>query len=488
MRVTVHVESDEATVLAIGLALALVFSFTLIPALAAVLFSAKESEKVPWIMQKLEELYDGTLRTALKHHTPVLIVSLVLLVIGGFLFSRLGAEFLPRLDEGSLVLQLTRDPSMSLDASVEQQKTTEAALLKFGAIEKTFSRIGTPEIATDPMGPNEVDNFVLLKDSSQWIHDGQKFSSKEKLIEAILKHLEKGSPNQEISATQPIQMRFNDMLEGTKSDLTVKVYGDDLKTLQADTKKIAEVIRTVPGSGDVQTEIKGSVPLLTIKPRLEALGRYSLSAAPVLDAIQIGMAGETVGNYYDKQIPVPLTIRLKESLRDSPETLADLQIGVDSNLTLPLKEVAEFQKGEIVSPILREFSKRRSAVLINPRGRDLQSFVDEAQGKINQAIQLAPGNRVEWFGTFKNLEDTRSLVTFNRLGYTIMKGLDVFFQNEILHADLSADSSNTDRNGLGLQFYPLPHFEFSGIWTKQKSTAPGSLGEDYAWLLMHYYF
>ncbi|MBX3033974.1 MAG: efflux RND transporter permease subunit, partial [Bdellovibrionaceae bacterium] len=143
MRVTVHVESDEATVLAIGLALALVFSFTLIPALAAVLFSAKESEKVPWIMQKLEELYDGTLRTALKHHTPVLIVSLVLLVIGGFLFSRLGAEFLPRLDEGSLVLQLTRDPSMSLDASVEQQKTTEAALLKFGAIEKTFSRIGT---------------------------------------------------------------------------------------------------------------------------------------------------------------------------------------------------------------------------------------------------------------------------------------------------------------------------------------------------------
>lgn len=397
-----------AQTFSIALAVALLLSFTMIPALAAALFSAQESEKVPWIMQKLEEFYDVSLRTALRHRPLVLVASLVLLLAGGILFSRLGAEFLPRLDEGSLVLQLTRKPSMSLESSVEQQKKTEAALLKFGAVEKTFSRIGTPEIATDPMGPNEVDNFVLLK--TDWTHEGRHFSSKEKLIEAILAHLQKEVPDQEVSATQPIQMRFNDMLEGTKSDLTVKVYGDDLKSLQEDTKKISDVIRGIPGSGDVQTEIKGAIPLLVVRPKLETLGKYSLSAAPILEAIQIGMAGELVGQYYESQIPIPLVIRLKDDLRDSPTALSGLQVGIDSNFTVPLSNVADFKRSEIVSPILRESSKRRSAVLINPRGRDVQSFVTDAQEKIRQSVHLAPGNRIEWFGTFKNLEEARARI------------------------------------------------------------------------------
>jgi len=397
-----------AQTFSIALAVALVLSFTLIPALSALLFTDSESENTPRIMRWFENVYEVSLKRALQFRAPILMAAFGLLVLGVLLFSRLGAEFLPKLDEGSLVLQLTRDPVLNLEASIEMQKKTEQALLSHPAIEKVFSRIGTPELATDPMGPNEVDNFVLLKDRALWSDGIKTLKSKEDLINSIMEKVKSGVPNQEISATQPIQMRFNDMLEGTKSDLTVKVYGDDLDSLKSDTEQIAKLLLTIPGSGDVQPEIKGRVPLTLVEPKIIELGRYSQSAGPILDSVQISMAGRQTGFFYEGLRPLPLVVRMSDEVRNRPQALNQLLVPMDDGLLLPLRNFVEIKNREIISPILRDFSQRRSAVLINPRGRDLEGFVKEAQTRIRRDLKLSPNSRVEWFGAFKNLQEARN--------------------------------------------------------------------------------
>lgn len=400
-----------AETFAIALAVALILSFTFVPAFAAVLFGEREADKEPWLMRQMQALYRRALEWALVHKRYVLAPALALMLLAGWQFNRLGAEFLPRLDEGSIALQIVRKVDLSLDRSVELQKAAEAALLEFGPVRRVFSRLGTPDVATDPMGPNEADAFILLKDRSEWRQGDTRFRDKEHLIEGLLAHLKSHLEGQEYSVTQPIQMRFNDLLEGTRADLTVKVFGDRLDELMTVARDVAQAVRPVPGAGDVNLEFRGQVPILRIDPNLTALARYSLSAAPVLDAISIGMGGETVGLFFEGLRRVPLVVKLDDQTRDSFEALKRLNVYAGEQLTLPLAQLANFKREAVTSPVLRESSQRRSAVLINPRGRDLQSFVHEAQTEVSKSVKVPPGVRLEWTGAFKNLEDAKARIT-----------------------------------------------------------------------------
>jgi len=196
-------------------------------------------------------------------------------------------------------------------------------------------------------------------------------------------------------------------LEGTRADVTVKIYGDQLEELNRITHEMVEVIKNIPGAGDVLSEIRGEQQLLQIRPKLDVLSRYSLSARPVLNSISIGMAGEFAGVYYEDFRKIPLVIKLDNQIRNNLNAFRKLQVYVGENLTVPLEEVAAFENRHVFSPIYREWSKRRSAVLINPRGRDLQGFVKEAQTKVASSIKMSNDIRVEWFGSFKNLQDAK---------------------------------------------------------------------------------
>lgn len=396
-----------AQTFSIALFVALILSFTFVPALAAILFTEKEREKVPWTMRMIEHAYRFTLGHLIVWKKVVFALSFLGVVIGGYLFSTLGAEFLPKLDEGSLVIQITRDPSISLEQSVAMQAQSEAVLLRHPAVKSVFSRIGTPEIATDPMGPNEADTFLELKKPGEWIVDQKLILNKDELVSDIVNALKAEVPGQDLSATQPIQMRFNDMLEGTKADLTLKVYGSSLAALKGDVAKISKVLATIRGSGDVQPEIRGTVPLLVLKPKDSKLGSFGLSSAPLLNGVEVALAGKQVGQFYEGQIPVPVVVRLSPEQRNDIDSIRKIQVGIDASLALPLSDLADVTSEEIISPIFRENGKRRSAVLINPRGRDLQTFVEEAKEKLKGDFSIDKGNSLEWSGTFKNLEEAK---------------------------------------------------------------------------------
>ena len=383
----------------LALLISLVFSFTLIPALTALLFSEKESDREPWLMRSLERLYVPTLTFALQHKKTVAALSAVLLLVASVLFTKLGAEFLPKLDEGSLVLQIARSPQMSLETSVDQQALSEKALLKNSDVVSTFSRLGTPEVATDPMGPHEADTFLNLKESLS--------TRKEDLITELVSVAQNAVEGQDVSASQPIQMRFNDLLEGTRADLTVKIFGESLNEITDFAQLGAAKIKAVPGSGDVQTEFRGAIPLLEIEPNTELLSKFSLSAGPLLDAIGIGMAGDETGFFYEGLRRIPIVVRLSDKTRNNPDELNNIVVDGGEGLTLQLSKVAALKRSSVPSPILRENTRRRTAVLINPRGRDIQSFVQDAQKAIAKDLTIPRGASLEWTGSFKNLADAK---------------------------------------------------------------------------------
>lgn len=386
----------------IALAIALLLSFTFVPALAAALFSENESEREPTLMRRIDRLYSACLAGVLRKPGVTLAACALPLAISVWMFAGVGAEFLPQLDEGSIVFQVVRKPSVSLEESIAQDAKLQNALAKVGPVLRVFSRIGTPEIATDPMGPNESDIFIELKPQIR-------SASREKteLVERLLAIVKETEPASEISVTQPIQMRFNDLLEGTRADLTIKIFGDSLEQIQKTAREMAAEAAAVRGAGDVASEFRGAIPLLRVVPKLDALARNGASASPVLEAINIGMSGAEIGALYEGVRRIPLVIRLPDSQRDDPKALRGLLAPVADGLNLPLESVASIERSSITSPIFREGLSRRTAVLINPRGRDVQSYVQEAQARIAANVKIPEGTRIEWTGSFRNLQDAK---------------------------------------------------------------------------------
>ncbi len=377
----------------------LILSFTFVPAMAMLLIGKNTTDNEPWLMKKLHQFYLPALEKALSFSKVIIFLLIAFLGIGGFLAYQLGGEFLPKLDEGSIAIQFIRPVSSGITHSVSLDAKSMDVILKTPEVLHVFSRIGTADIALDPMGPNISDSYIMLK-------PGYK-RAKDEIIKEIVNNLDELVPGQRILVSQPIQLRFNELLEGTRADVSLKVFGDDITKTSETAEKIETVLKTIPGAGDVEVEIKGKQSVLEITPDKARLEAYGISQAELLESVGVGLGGLEVGKFYEGQRKFDIVIRLKDEIREDLTEIAKLPVSVAGNKTIPLDEIANIRFKDSFSSFSREHAKRRVAVLINPRGRSTEDFVELAKEKIQKEIQLPEGVYLEWGGNFKNLQEAK---------------------------------------------------------------------------------
>jgi len=391
---------------------AFILSFSTIPVLASMFLSGKSNAKEPILMRLFTKIYTPIISCALRFKGLVISVGVFTILTGGFLFSKLGADFLPQLDEGSIAIQFVRPTNISIDQSVEMQKLSEKIILEFGEVERVLSRIGVSEIATDPMGVNISDTYLLLKGKDLWPKVDGKIRNKESLISSIKKTLEESLPGQSLIFSQPVQLRFNELLEGVRADVSFKVFGEDLDVLSKIATEAAEIIEKIDGAGDSEAEIKGKSPVLRVTPSNDKLSRLGISKENVLTTVETAIGGTDAGFMYQGVMRFPIIVRLNENDRSDIGTIKNVPVGVSESLNVPINQVADVKIAETFSDIRREASQKRVAVLVNVRGRDTQSFVDEAKSKVEAQLDIPAGYYVEWGGSFKNLEKAKERLTF----------------------------------------------------------------------------
>ncbi len=383
---------------------ALILSLTFVPAAIGIFLKGKIKEKPNVIVRFFQKLYKPSLRLSLKMPWLSLIIAIVIVIIAGLVASTMGGEFVPSLDEGDIALHAMRTPSTSLSQSVTMQKLVEKTLLKFPEVSHVFSKIGTAEVATDPMPPNVADTFVILKPRSQW--PNPKLSKLDLIhqLQAALKQL----PGNNYEFTQPIQMRFNELISGVRSDVAVKIFGDDMKVLLKNANKVAAILKQIKGSADVKVEQVSGLPTITIHVDRHLLARYGLTMSQVQNTIATALGGREVGKIYQGDRRFDLTVRLSEQARKDKRILRKIYIDLPLNEEgnrhfIPLSEIASLTVKSGPNQISRENGKRRIVVSANVRGRDLRSFVDAAQAKLDKALSLPSGYWITWGGQFEQL-------------------------------------------------------------------------------------
>lgn len=392
---------------------ALVLSLAFVPSAVALFVTGKVEEKENIAIHKAKQWYKPMLLWSLDRPKHIIGGATILVVLSLLMASRLGTEFIPSLDEGDIALHAMRIPGTSLSKSVEMQILVEERVKQFTEVKEVFSKIGTPEVATDPMPPNVADTFVMLKPRDEW-PDPDK--TKIELIGEMEEALEK-IPGNNYEFTQPIEMRFNELISGVRSDLAVKVYGDDLDQLLKSAQEIAKVLQKVKGAADVKVEQVSGLPVLSILPDRLALDRFGLNIADVQEIVETAMGGREAGQVFEGDRRFDLVVRLPEHLRTDIRTLEHLPIplpqseqeGVDTRPDyVPLKEVARLEIAYGPNQISRENGKRRVVVTSNVRGRDLGSFVEDVQLAVKEQVKLPSGYWTAYGGTFEQLISARS--------------------------------------------------------------------------------
>lgn len=397
-----------ASTFAIAVLAAFVLSFTTAPALASLLLSGKVNDKEPKMMVWIRNLYIPLFEKAYRHAKVTIIIAIASVVLGVGLFMTRGAEFLPQLGEGSFAFHMIRPVNASLSQSVEFQKKADLVVKQFPEVHQVFSRIGTSEVATDPMGVNVSDTYIMLKSRDEWPEINGSRRSYQDLTTALVDKLNLELPGQTYLASQPIQMRFNELLEGTRADVAIKIFGPDMDKLVEYAKKTQEVVSKVQGAGDVEVDLAGTSPVLRIMPDSKKLTAYNASISDVLNTVSIAMGGREAGFLYENEKKFPIVVRLNNELRSDIDSIKDLPVGIGSNTIVPLGNLTTIGFQETYGSVNRENSNRRTAVLINLRGRDTESFVNEAKSIVEKEIKLPSGYYFEWGGNFKNLNEAKS--------------------------------------------------------------------------------
>jgi cobalt-zinc-cadmium resistance protein CzcA len=385
---------------------ALILSFTLVPALAATFLSGKTKDKKPYLMGLAENAFAPILAKALAFKRVVLGIGVASIIGGVVLFSQMGSEFIPQLDEGDFALQFIRPANISTENSVKLQLLSENVVKEFPQVKNVFARTGAAEVATDPMGVNISDSYVMLKNRDEWPKDS-KIQSKKDLINAIKEKIELHVPAQVLMVSQPVELRFNELLEGTRADVSAKIFGDDLDKIIAYSKEVAAIVGDIEGAGEVESESKGKSPMLEYTPKVDELAQLGVTSRPVLDAINTAIGGKEIGHVYDGVKKFPIVTRLSEEERKDVFTISKLPVGISEGYTVPIEQVADISFVETFTAVARENSQRRVAVLINPETRDIESFVNEAKAKVDEKIKLPEGYYIEWGGSFKNLQSAK---------------------------------------------------------------------------------
>jgi heavy metal efflux system protein len=408
-----------AITVVLALSGAMLLCLTFVPAAIALFLGGRVQEKENRVMAWLRRRYQPLLGVVLQRGRWAVAAALVLVVGCGVLASRLGSEFVPSLDEGDVAMHAMRIPGTSLGQSVRMQVQIETRLLQVPEVAKVFSKIGTPEVASDPMPPSVADTFVMMKDRRDWPDPRKRRDVLLGELEAAVEQL----PGNNYEFTQPIQMRMNELISGVRADVAVVVYGDDLDMLAQVGRRVQQVVSGVPGAADVRLEETSGLPLLTLRPDRQALAGYGLNPGQVQSTVATAVGGTVAGQLFEGDRRFDIVVRLPEALRQDPAALADLPVSLEPALangnadelsrggsaasggprTVPLRELARIETSEGPNQVNRENGKRRIVVTANVRDRDLGGFVAELQSAVGTQVVVPNGYWIDYGGSFEQL-------------------------------------------------------------------------------------
>ncbi|HEY9758773.1 MAG TPA: CusA/CzcA family heavy metal efflux RND transporter [Oculatellaceae cyanobacterium] len=389
-----------------ALAGSLLLSLTYIPAMLTLIMQGDVSEKDSFLVRLVKPAYEKALFLAASYKSQTFAVALALLILSLITLPMLGAEFIPRLDEGSLAVQIQQLPSVSLTQSIATTTKAEQVIRSFPEVTKVVSKIGRAEVATDPMGVDTVDVYVALKPPEQWTSA----KTREELVDKMSKALEQNVPQAVFSFSQPVELRTAELIAGVRSDIAVKIFGDDLDKLRETAEKVSKIVGTVPGAADVKVEQTAGLPQLIIEADRDAIARYGINAEDVNNLIQSLMAGQAAGTVYEGEQRFEIVVRLNPASTKDVESIRKLLVAAPAltpkggGAMIPLSSLAKIKVEEGPAQISREDRRRRIVVELNVRGRDIGSFVKEAQKRIDQEIRLPEGYYIQWGGQFENLQ------------------------------------------------------------------------------------
>lgn len=389
-----------------ALTAALLLSLTFVPSAVALFVSGAVKERESPLMRGARHWYAPTLDLALRFRVTVVAGAVVLVLAGGLIATRLGSEFIPTLDEGDIALHALRIPGTSLTQAVDMQTALESRIRQFPEFDRVFAKIGTPEIATDPMPPSVADTFIIVKDRADWPDPGkpkaQLLAELQEAVEAI--------PGNNYEFTQPIEMRFNELISGVRADVAVKVFGDDIDALLLAAQGVEGVMNSVAGAQDVMVEQITGLPIFQINPKRGVLARYGLNVADLQNVVRTAYGGTVAGQIFEGDRRFDLIVRLPEEIRADIDSIGRLLVPFPSHETslhpdrfVPLAEVADIELVIGPNQISRENGKRRTVITANVLGRDLGTFIEELRTRVEQEVELPDGYWIEYGGMFEHL-------------------------------------------------------------------------------------
>ena len=387
----------------IALSAAMVLSLTFVPAAVALWVSGRVEEHDNRAVAAAKRWYGPVLDRVLGLRVTVVVCALILVGASALMASRLGAEFIPGLDEGDIALHALRIPGTGLDQAIGMQSLLEARIKQFPEVDRVIGKIGTAEVATDPMPPSVADTFIIMKDRAAWPDPRKPKAQLVREIEAAVL----GIPGNNYEFTQPIQMRMNELIAGVRADVAIRIHGDDLDQLAEVGRAVERVASGVAGAADVKLEQATGLPVLTISPDRAALARYGLDVRSVQDTVSIALGGATAGQLIEGDRRFDIVLRLPEEIRSNIDRLGELPVPLQSGegalRHVPLSEVAHLEIAPGPNQISRENGKRRAVVTANVRGRDLGGFVTELRARVGAEVTLPEGYWIEYGGTFEQL-------------------------------------------------------------------------------------
>ena len=392
--------SPMAITMMLALASAFVLSLTFVPAMIAVLLNKKLTEEDVKPIRMAKERYGPAVRKAIARPWPMIGAGAGIFALAAFMFGFLGSEFTPQLDERDLAVQSLRIPSTSLERSVAMQRKVEDRLEEFPQVDLVFSRTGTAEVASDPMPPNASDAYVILKPRDEWPEPDL---PKEELVSQMEEALG-GLIGNLYEFSQPIELRFNELIAGVRGDVAVKLYGDDLTALTESAGEVAGVLRGVEGAADVKVQQVTGFPTLDIAFDRPTIARYGLTVEEVAQSVAIALGGRPAGMVFEGDRRFDVVVRLEDATRNDFDQLGALPIVLENGVTVPLRTLADFQVVDGLAEVRREQGRRLVIVSANVRERDLGSFVEEAQEGVSTAVDLPPASFIEWGGQYENLQ------------------------------------------------------------------------------------
>ena len=401
---------------------AMLLCLTYVPVISSLVIKPQVQGKKTissWLIHMMTKSYLPVITWALKHTKKTLAAAVCLLLVALIVFSRMGGEFIPQLDEGDFVIQPVLKTGTSLSKTIETTTLIEKTMLeKFPEIEQVVSRIGAAEVPTDPMSMEESDIIVKVRPRSEWVSA----SSKDELADKIKAELEAVIPNMDIEFTQPIEMRLNELISGTRSDVAIKIFGDDLRILAEKAEQIKKAISTVEGAADIIVEKIDGLPQMTVEYNRVRIAQYGLNISDVNDIVALAFAGTIAGNVFEGERRFDLVVRQEENLRNDIEDLRGLYVPLPDGGQIPLREVANVEYTEGPAKISRDDTKRRVVIGVNVRNRDMESVVKDVSAIIDAKINLPPGYSITYGGQFENLQNAK-----NRLMIAVPVALCLIF-------------------------------------------------------------